>query len=307
MTEQGFLRVSIAVTIFVAVLGIVFGLLAGSFSIVFDGVYSLGDAVMTILALSVSSLIVRSTRGDSLPDILRNRFTMGFWHLEPIVLGLNGILLMTVAIYALINALLTIVYGGYETRFGMAIVYATITLLVCASMAAAGWRVNRRLRSDFVSLDAKAWAMSGAITAALLVAFLAGLAVRNTPWSWIAPYVDPVVLSLVCIVVIPLPVSTVRQALSEILLITPPDLKAHVDGVAAEWVEREGFVGYRAYVAKVGRATQIELYFVAPKNQPPKALEEWDSIRDRVGAAIGGEGKDRWLTIAFTTEVAWAE
>ena len=307
MTEQGFLRVSIAMTIFVAALGIVFGLLSGSFSIVFDGVYSLGDAGMTILALTVSSLIARSTQGDSLPGVLRNRFTMGFWHLEPIVLGLNGILLMAVAIYALINAVLTIAHGGYETRFDMAIVYATITLLVCVTMAWIGCRTNRRLRSDFVSLDIRAWMMSGGITAALLVAFLAGLAVKDTPLSWIGPYVDPVVLALVCLVVIPLPVGAVRQAFSEILLITPVELKAHVDRVAAECVEREGFLTYRAYVAKVGRAMQVELYFVAPKDQPPKPLEEWDGIRDRVGAAIGGEEKDRWLTIAFTTDVAWAE
>lgn len=307
MTEQGFLRVSIAVTIFVAVLGIVFGLLSSSFSIAFDGAYSLGDAGMTVLALSVSSLIARSTQGDSLPGMFSNRFTMGFWHLEPIVLGLNGTLLIAVAVYALINAVLTIAHGGYETRFDMAIVYATTTLIVCATMATAGWRVNRRLRSDFVALDMKAWMMSGGITAALLVAFVIGLAVRDTPLSWVAPYVDPAVLALVCLVVIPLPVGAVRQALSEILLITPVELKAHVDRVAAECVAREGFLGYRAYVAKVGRATQVELYFVAPKNQPAKPLEEWDAIRDRVGAAIGGDEKDRWLTIAFTTDVAWAE
>jgi len=30
---------------------------------------------------------------------------MGFWHLEPIVLGLNGVLLTGAAIYALINAI----------------------------------------------------------------------------------------------------------------------------------------------------------------------------------------------------------
>ncbi len=52
--------------------------------------------------------------------------------------------------------------------------------------------------------------------------------------SWISAYVDPVVLALVCLIIIPLPIGTVRQALSEILLITPVDLKAHVDRVATE-------------------------------------------------------------------------
>ena len=46
-TEQSILRTSILVTIVVAGGGILFGLLSGSFSIVFDGVYMLADAGMT--------------------------------------------------------------------------------------------------------------------------------------------------------------------------------------------------------------------------------------------------------------------
>src|SRR6478609_4649429 len=83
-SEQGFLRASIVATLLVAMLGIAFGLLSGSFSIAFDGAYSLGDAGMTILALWVSSLIVRSAKADALSGRLRNRFTMGFciWSLS---------------------------------------------------------------------------------------------------------------------------------------------------------------------------------------------------------------------------------
>jgi predicted Co/Zn/Cd cation transporter (cation efflux family) len=85
------------------------------------------------------------------------------------------------------------------------------------------------------------------------------------------------------------------------------DLKAHVDRVAAGIVQREGFLSHRAYVAKVGRATQIELYFIVPKDLPPRTIEEWDRTRDQIGAAIGDEGRNRWLTIAFTADVNWAE
>ncbi|RWO61325.1 MAG: hypothetical protein EOS14_08555 [Mesorhizobium sp.] len=147
-SEQGFLRTSIFATVAVAAFGIVFGLLSGSFSIAFDGAYSLGDAGMTILAVWVSSLIVRSAKTDALSGRLRNRFTMGFWHLEPIVLGLNGILLIAVASYALINGVITILHGGNELRFGIAIVYAVVTLAVCLAMALIGTRVNRSLQSD---------------------------------------------------------------------------------------------------------------------------------------------------------------
>ncbi|MBD9372206.1 cation transporter [Rhizobium sp. ARZ01] len=305
-TEQGVLRTSIAVTVVVAAFGIGFGLLSGSFSIAFDGVYALADAGMTVLALWVSSLILKSSQGVAPTGRFARRFTMGFWHLEPMVLGVNGALLITVSIYAFINAIFSILAGGRDLEFGFAIAYAVVTLAACAAMALIGWRANRTLRSDFVSLDVKAWLMSGGITAALLIAFVIGYAIEGTQYGWIAPYIDPAVLALICLVIIPLPISTVQQALADILLMAPPDLQKHVDRVAAETVKRLGFLSYRAYVARVGRSREIELYFIVPPNQPARTIEEWDRIRDAIGDAIGGDVDNRWLTIAFTADPEWA-
>jgi predicted Co/Zn/Cd cation transporter (cation efflux family) len=306
-TEPGILRVSIAVTILVAFFGIAFGLLSHSASIAFDGVYALADASMSALALIVSNLIASYSSSTALGRHLRRRFTMGFWHLEPMVLGLNGVLLMGVSVYAFINAIGSLVSGGRKLNFGFAIVYAAVTLIACIGMAVAETRANKTLRSDFVALDAKAWIMSGGITAALLIAFAIGYAVDGTAWVWISPYIDPAVLALICIVITPLPVATVKQALSEVLLVTPDELKQQVDTAARAAVKKHGFLSYRAYAAKVGRAKQIELYFIVPHGWPAKTLEEWDDIRNEIGDAVGDEGPDRWLTIAFTTDVEWAE
>lgn len=306
-TEQGILRVSIAVTVLVAGFGIVFGLLSHSASIAFDGVYALADASMSALALIVSNLITSYSSSTALAGRLRARFTMGFWHLEPMVLGLNGVLLMGVSVYAFINAIGSLVSGGRKLDFGFAIVYAALTLVACVGMAIAEMRANKTLRSDFIALDAKAWIMSGGISAALLIAFAIGYAVQDTGWVWISPYIDPAVLALICIVITPLPVATVKQSLSEVLLVTPDELKRQVDTAAQTAVRRHGFLSYRAYAAKVGRAKQIELYFIVPHGWPAKTLEEWDHIRDEIGDDVGDEGPDRWLTIAFTTDVEWAE
>ncbi|MGQ3291255.1 MAG: cation transporter, partial [Shinella sp.] len=109
------------------------------------------------------------------------------------------------------------------------------------------------------------------------------------------------------LVIIPIPAGTIRQALADILLVTPGDLKSHVDAIAKTIVERHGFLSYRAYVARVGRGRQIELFFIVPEDFPPRKLQEWDDIRDEIGIAIGDEGPDRWLTIAFTTDPEWAD
>ncbi|MBD8495208.1 cation transporter [Pseudomonas syringae] len=305
-TEQGLLRLSIAVTVLVAAFGIVFGLLSGSFSIVFDGVYSLADASMSVLALIVATLIRRHTTEGEASRRLAERFNMGFWHLEPMVLAINGTLLCGVSLYALINAIGSLLNGGRHLEFGFAIVYAGLTTLVCFSLAALAFRANKRIRSDFVALDAQAWVMSGSISLALLIAFIVGALVEGTAYAWLAPYIDPAVLAIICVIIIPIPLLTIRQAFSDVLMVTPPALKQTVDEVAAQVVARYGFLDWQAYVAKVGRARQIELYFIVPQDWPAWTLAEWDAVRDVVGEAIGAEGPNRWLTIAFTTDPQWA-
>ncbi|GAC1043600.1 cation diffusion facilitator family transporter [Rhizobium sp. No.120] len=306
-TEQSVLRISIIVTFVLAVAGIVFGLLSGSYAIVFDGIYALTDASMTIVALVVSNLIISSATNTTAAGKFAKHFTMGFWHLEPMVLGLNGVLLTGAAVYALINAVGSIMSGGRHLSFDQAIIYAVLTMIIAFLMAAYARRANKTIGSNFIALDAKAWVMTGSLSGALLLAFIFGFFIQGTKLEWMSPYVDPVALALVCLIVIPMPVGTIKQAFADILLVTPSDLRDHVDRVAAEIVRRYNFLSYRSYVARVGRGRQIELYFIVPPDGPAKKLEEWDHIRDEIGEAIGGEGPDRWLTIAFTTDPEWAD
>lgn len=305
-TEQALLRFSLGVTIVVAIAGVLVGLAAGSSAILFDGVYGIVDAAMTVLALLVARLIAASNAADATGRNLSQRFTFGFWHLEPIVLGLNGVLLSGAAIYALLSAVAVIVAGGRSLALDLAIVYAGLGTLVDVAMAVIIHRGNRRIGSDLVALDAKAWIMTAALGAALFVAFLAGYAVEGTRHAWLSPYVDPLALVVICLVIIPVPFGTVRRALSEILLVTPPDLKAEIEDIARTIVEQHGFISYHAFVARVGRGVQVELNFVVPLGQPARRLEEWDALRDDIGEAFGKDGPDLWLTITFTTDPEWA-
>lgn len=306
-SEDGVLRLSIAVTLFLTLLGLFFGLLAASLTILFDAVYELVDVVMTGMALLVARLITLSTSGGVLNKRLAERFSMGFWHLEPIVLGVNGLLLMGAAVYGLVSAIDGLMHGGRQLAFEYALVFAAISLIIELGAAVFVTAANRRIGSDFVALDAKSWLMSAGITVAYLFAFGFGVAAQGTRHEWLIPYIDPAALGLVCLAMLPLPVGTIRRALADILLVTPPDLKQQVDAVAQASVRRYGFESYRSYVARVGRGKQIELYFLVPGKWPAKTLEEWDRIRDEISDAIGDDTPDRWLAIVFTSDPEWAQ
>src|SRR5690606_22775822 len=141
-SEQTVLAVSIGVTLLVAALGIVFGLLSRSFAIVFDGVYSLVDVLMTVVTLLVARLIAAADAGGPQNRRLVEHFSMGFWHLEPMVLAASGLMLTSAVLYALINAVHSFLDGGRVLHFGHAMLYAGVTLVACIVMSVYQLRAN---------------------------------------------------------------------------------------------------------------------------------------------------------------------
>lgn len=297
VAEQGLLKLSIAVTIVVAAAGVVFGLLSGSLSIVFDGVFAAIDAAMSGLALFVSRLVSR--------DAGNRRFQFGYWHIEPMVLAFNGGTLMLLCFYAFLNAVGSLLTGGRQLNFDWAIAYAVAVCIVCFGMFFYERHLNRRIGSDFIRLDAQGWLMSAIITSALLVAFAIAWSLQGTAYAWLTPYADPVVLAALTLCLVFVPIRTVRKALTEILLITPPELDGHVRRVMDAVVKRHGFKTYTSYVAKVGRAQFIEIHIAVPPEVRLDNVSTVDAIRREIAAAIGGEGPHLWLTIDFTADPRW--
>jgi cation diffusion facilitator family transporter len=290
--EQRILKLSIGVTVIVSLFGVAFGLLSGSLSIVFDGVFAAIDAAMSGLALVVSRLVSREADN--------RRFQFGYWHIEPMVLALNGGTLMLLCFYAFLNAVDSFLAGGRQLDFDWAIAYAITVCIVCFGMFFYEVRANRRIGSDFLR-----WLMSAAITSALLVAFAIAWSLKGTRFGNLTPYADPVVLALLTLGLVFVPIRTVRKALREILLITPPELDAHVRSIMDAVVARHGFKTYTSYVAKVGRAQFIEIHIAVPTGMRLDNVATVDAIRREIAEAIGGEGPQRWLTIDFTADPRW--
>lgn len=299
-TEQQALRVSFVAILAFCALGITFGLVSGSGAIVFDGVVSLVDAAMSVVSIVVAGLIARST-ADGLSTATTRRFTMGFWHFEPMVLAVNALLLLAVAAYAVVQSVATILAGGRDVAFGPALVYAVLVLVLTTTVGLLEHRANRRIGSALVAMDVKGWLVSGAVTGALLVAFAVALLLEGTSGEWLRPYVDPAVLMVVALALLPVPIPTLRRAVAEIALVTPPELREEADRAAAEVEAAEGFAGHRVYVARVGRARQVDMVFHVPAGLPARPLEDWDRIRAGVEERLGRGEPDAWITVSFTT------
>ena len=110
-------------------------------------------------------------------------------------------------------------------------------------------------------------------------------------------------LALVALVLLPVPFSTLRKAVAEISLVTPPELLEQATGAAQGIAATEGFTDFRVYASQQGRARTVEVVFYVPAGQDPRPLEDWDRVRDEVRSQLGADDPHAWVTISFTTKI----
>jgi cation diffusion facilitator family transporter len=296
LLEQKVLKLSIAATFLLAVIGIFFGLLCGSLAIVFDGMENMVDTGMTMLSLFVTRLLQSGSN---------KRFQYGFWHIEPLVLVFNGSTLVLLCVYALINALGSLLSGGRELNFDAALFFVLLMAVLSIAMYLYIRHMNTKLKSEFLNLDTQSWLLSASVSSSLLIAFAIAHVMEGTSYSYLTPYVDPFILALLSAGLVFVPLKSISEAAKDIFRMAPFGLDEKVRGYLDQLIEREGFIKYTSYVAKIGRAQFIEIHIVLPLNYPIAGVESLDAVRHEISDALGDNTPQNWITVAFTTEELW--
>lgn len=294
--EQRVLQRSIAATVLVAAIGFFGGLLARSQAILFDGVYSLVDIALTLVALAVLRLMA-SERSP--------RFQYGFWHLEPMVEALGGAILSLACIYALANAVIGFSDGGHEPRLGPGLAWAALLAAVDLVMAVWIGRHARRLQSGLLALDARAWLLTGMMSLAVVLSFLIALALRGGAHAHWIPYIDPLVLAGISLAALPVPLRAAWKAAREVLQVAPDDLDRQVREVMRQFVAEHGFEGFTSHVAKIGRMQFIEIHVLTRPDARLGSIGDVDRLRDTIANRLDARSGRFWLTIDFTSDPAW--
>lgn len=294
--EQRVLLRSIAVTASVAAVGVGIGLWTGSGAILFDGIYSFVDVGMTMVSVGVSRLL---TRGTS------RRFQYGFWHFEPLLILANSAALILACGYAFLGALNDLFGDGRVVPFGPSAAYAVGAGAASAVMAVVMRRKAKRLGSQLVALDARGWIASAVLSLSLAIGFGVAALLRGGPAAYLTPYVDPAILALLALALIPLPARAVWRAGKDLFLVAPAELDAAVAAVAADISARHGFVEHATSVSRAGRAHFVEMGFVAGLDFGARDLDWYDAIRAEIAERTGAQPPTHWLTVEFTADRRW--
>jgi predicted Co/Zn/Cd cation transporter (cation efflux family) len=209
--ERYVLGRSIAVTALLGSLGVVWGIVTGSQMILLDGVYAVIGIVISFLLMRASSL---AAEGPT------SRYPYGREGVTPLVIGIQGFVLLATLVYAAIEAVYTIRLGGSEIEAGQALAYGVVT--TTASIVFWRWIHARSVDSDVLTAESIGWRVAALRGVGMSLGFALLVILTDSSWQRAAPYVDPVMVLITCVAFVPAPLRMVRSTVMELLEGAPP-------------------------------------------------------------------------------------
>lgn len=271
------------------------GIAAQSRVLLFDGAFVLLGIVLSGLSLAAS----RAAAAAPSP-----RFPFGRQAVTPIAIAVQGAALLGTLVYAAADAVTIIVAGGSDVAAGTVVAYGLLSM-VC-SVVLAGWLRRAAPGSELVAAEVAQW-RAGAVLS-LVYSVGAAVALLLAAWSLddVVRYVDPGLVLLACVVLLPTPLRLLRAAGLELMEAAPPTAVAEVIDRAAQEVREEfGLPAPLVRATKLGDRLYVEVDFVVP-------VGTWDvSGEDRVRRALLRRletlGYELWANVELTTDPALVE
>ena len=276
--ERKALRISIFGYFLLGILAVVFALKSQSEAIMLDGFFNFVSFVMSLLTLHVSNLL----------RVPYNRhFQYGFMPFEPFVNVVKGLIILVVCGFALVSSIDAMIDGGRELSPGMAVIYSVIATTGCIVVFLIQKQYAHKVDSPLLALDIATWKISGVISSAVAIGFITAFLLDRTSYSWIVPYIDPVMVIILILVMIKLPISALKEGIGDLLLGAPPGemqskIKEKVSAVLSGFpMER-----HSVRMVKVGRHIFVNIAILLPQGGPVSSIEDLDGVRERIEEAV---------------------
>ncbi len=285
--ERQVLRRSITVTAVLGSLGIVWGIISGSQMILLDGVYAFIGIVVSWLLLRASAM---AEQGPT------RRYHYGREAVTPLVIGVQGFVLLATLLYALTEGVFTIRAGGSNVTPGPAVAYAVVTTI--ASIVFWRWLLRQAAHSDLLRAEATGWRVAALRGAGMSAGFAVLWILTDSSWDRAAPYVDPVMVVITCIAFLPAPLRMVRSTIVELLEgAPPPEIQRPVlDAVAAVFGDFD-IEEPTVRMTKVGQKLYVEIDAAV---RPDVTIGQEHEVREAVRIRLAHLPYDVWLNFELT-------
>ena len=291
--EQKALKISIAGGFFMALLGFGFSVLTDSEAIFLDGIFSLVNMTMGFVSLKVAKIVVEpSTR----------MFHYGKAQVEPLLNTAKGLLFMGVIVMAAYAALQSISEGGRPMIFSWAILYSCIAALGCFGIGYYIDRENNKNPTPLLAVEAKGWLIDGVLSSVVLLAFGGGFLLSKTSYSEYTVYIDPVLVIMMSLFVLPVPYKILKDNLLDLLLGAPDvNLQRNVRQIANGIIKEVPVEDYDFRFVKTGRVILCDVLILISEKEY-FSISAFDRLRKKLINEIEKEYPEIDLLVELTAD-----
>jgi cation diffusion facilitator family transporter len=296
--EQRTLWLSLWGVVVLAVGSIAWGLAIESDVVILNGVFSLFSLVGGGLSLLAAKLVAR-------PE--DRRFPFGYSHLEPLTHTINGLMVLFMCAYAILNGVEGIRAGGREVDAEGVVWFGAVTALFSLGIGGYELWIAGRIDSLLVRNDAKTWLMDAVFSTVTLVAF-AVLPFLPEPYRGLwARYADPTMVAVLAVLLLPVPIGMLKDSLREVLMMAGDEdaLVGKLDAALRVIAAEHDVVRAVHHVVRSGRIVFIEVDIVVGPDFALQTVAQQDALRQRIWKATGLSMDQAWLSVALTTDARW--
>jgi cation diffusion facilitator family transporter len=291
------LMVSVIASSVFAVGSLIWGLLAGSQMIVFDGLYSFVSVALSLLAVWA----LRAARSG--PD---ERYPWGREIFEPLTITVKAVALAGLCLYALVGGIGELFAGGREIDAGWAVIYGIVATLVGIGVSLVLRRMSRGA-TDLVRAEAAEWMGDAILSIGTMVGFGVAFALQLTGNDALARYVDPAMVVLTSAIYLKIPARLAAEGLREVLTMSAaPAVRDQANAIVEDIARRWGLADPVVRLSKVGSRLDIDVVFLVEAASTARSVEQFDEVRAEMEERLLATGLEPWMSVEFTADPRWA-
>ena len=278
-------------------LGTVWGITVKSNAVIFDGIYSF---LITLLALGSIYVSKRIHQG------VDDTFQFGKFQFETLFLIIRSFILIALCGYSIIAGIFDLFGEGLLWDPHKVTIYALISVVGGLLMLRHFNRANKKLQSNLVSIESLQWKIDTYLSLGVLISSLLTIAFHHWNLDLISPYIDPVVVIILAIIVVIVPLRTLQQNIKDLMFVAPKDdREVKFNKIADYIVKFYGFSGKNVRVARSGRMYFVDVNILVDEDWKFTSIKELDLIREQFEKQIIDQSSDTRATVSFTAKEKW--
>ncbi|MCP4901406.1 MAG: cation diffusion facilitator family transporter [bacterium] len=295
--EQRALRLSVYGNLGMGTMGLIFAWWTASDAIMLDGFFSMLGFGMAILSLKVARL----TRTP-----FDERFNFGYFSFEPMLNTAKGMIIVVLCGFALWSAVDSVLGGGRDLQAGGAALYALVAVAGCFGIGFTQKRAAKRTRSPLLEVDAKNWIVDGYMSLVVAAAFGAAMLMAGTSFEAYIPFVDPVLVIVMVLLMLPIPFKIIARGAGELLLAAPDDKTQFAVSSRVEAILDDADLERHVFrMVRIGRVFWLVGNVFVPESHQLQTLGEFDAVKQRILDSAREVEPEIEVDIVFTGIEEW--